>query len=85
MLVKQGALKPGERPAGYEVALDYNGLPFELVPLGIAQFKGPARFQLLSVNEAEYSKNPCRRYVTRRGSRWELANNGLNLLDLLAN
>jgi hypothetical protein len=63
--------------------LDFNGLPFELIPRSAAQIKGPAKYQLLSVNEAEYTKNPCRRYVTRQGTRWELANNGLNLLDLL--
>jgi peptidoglycan LD-endopeptidase LytH len=85
MLVKQGVLGQGERPAGYEIALDFNGLPFELIPRGAASFKSAAKFQLLSVNEAEYTKNPCRRLVTRQGSRWELANNGLSLLDLLTN
>jgi peptidoglycan LD-endopeptidase LytH len=85
MLVKQDALPRGEPAAGYEIALDYNGLPFELIPRAAAQIKGPAKYQLLSVNEAEYAKNPCRRYVTRQGSHWVLAHNGLNLLDLLTN
>jgi len=85
MLVKPGVLTKGERVAGYEIALDFNGLPFELIPRSAAQIKGPAKFQLISVNEAEYTKNPCRRYVTRQGSHWELANNGVNLLDLLTN
>jgi murein DD-endopeptidase MepM/ murein hydrolase activator NlpD len=83
MLVKQGALAPGEQVAGYEIALDFNGLPFELIPRPATQFKGPAKYQLLSVNEAEYTKNPCRRLVARQGSRWELAGNGMNLLELL--
>jgi murein DD-endopeptidase MepM/ murein hydrolase activator NlpD len=85
MLIKQGAVNKGEQIAGYEIALDFNGLPFELIPRTAAQFKGSAKFQLLSVNEAEYAKNPCRRYVARQGTRWELAANGLNLLDLLTN
>jgi peptidoglycan LD-endopeptidase LytH len=85
MLVKQGVLGQGERVAGYEIALDYNGLPFELIPRTAAQIKGAAKYQLLSVNEAEYTKNPCRRYVTRQGTHWELAGNGLSLLDLLTN
>jgi peptidoglycan LD-endopeptidase LytH len=83
MLVKQGTLGNGAKDAGYEVALDFNGLPFELVPRTAAQCKGPAKYQLISVNEAEYTKNPCRRLVTRQGTHWELAHNGLNLLDLL--
>jgi murein DD-endopeptidase MepM/ murein hydrolase activator NlpD len=85
MLVKQSALGLGERVAGYEIALDFNGLPFELIPRAAGSFKGAAKYQLLSVNEAEYTKNPCRRLVTRQGSRWQLANNGLSLLDLLTN
>jgi len=85
MLVKQGVLGKGEKAAGYEMALDFNGLPFELIPRTAAQCKGPVKFQLISVNDAEYTKNPCRRLVTRQGKGWELAKNGLNLLDLLTN
>jgi len=83
MLIKPGALAQGERIAGYEMALDFNGLPFELIPRAAGSFKGFAKYQLLSVNEAEYTKNPCRRLVTRQGSHWELAGKGLSLLDLL--
>ena len=85
MLIKPAALGQGEKAAGYEMALDFNGLPFELIPRAAAHFKGPAKFQLISVNEAEYTKNPCRRLVARQGHGWELAKNGLSLLDLLTN
>jgi murein DD-endopeptidase MepM/ murein hydrolase activator NlpD len=83
MLVKPGALPKGEPVAGYEIALDFNGLPFELIPRGAAEIKGAAKYRLLSVNEAEYAKNPCRRLCAREGGHWELANNGLNLLEML--
>jgi peptidoglycan LD-endopeptidase LytH len=83
MLVKNDPGLAGERIAGYEMAFDYNGLPFELIPRTASQIKGSARYQLLSVNEAEETKNPCRRLVTRVGRSWQLANNGLSLLDLL--
>jgi murein DD-endopeptidase MepM/ murein hydrolase activator NlpD len=82
MLVKH-TTNPTAPIAGYDIALDYNGLPFELVPLTAAEMKGPGRYQLLSVNDAEYAKNPARRLVKRRGSGWELAPNGMSLLDLL--
>lgn len=83
MLVKQdAAISPG-RIAGYEIAFDFNGLPFELVPLTAAQMKGSGKYTLLSVNETEYARNPCRKLVTHQGKRWQLSNNGLNLLDLL--
>lgn len=83
MLVKNGGLGPHEPIAGYEMALDYNGLPFELIPRAASQFKGAGRYQLVSVNAAEYAKNPCRRLVSRQGARWELGNYGISLLDLL--
>jgi murein DD-endopeptidase MepM/ murein hydrolase activator NlpD len=83
MLVKNGALGPRDAIAGYEIALDFNGLPFELIPRAASQIKGAARFQLISVNSGEYAKNPCRRLVTRQGVHWQLGNNGISLLDLL--
>ena len=76
--VKQGIV-------GYEIALNFNGVPFELIPRSAAEIKsqGKSRFTLLSVNEAEYAKNPGRRLVSRIGSRWQLASHGAELLDLL--
>ena len=74
---------PRERIAGYEMALDFNGLPIELIPRAASQMKGTAKYQLLSVHEDEYTKNPCRRLVTRQGKHWQLGGSGVSLLDLL--
>jgi peptidoglycan LD-endopeptidase LytH len=83
MLVKSVPAVPQGQIAGYEVALDFNGLPFELIPRSASQMKGAAKYQLLSVNEAEYAKNHCRKLVTCLGGHWQLAGNGISLLDLL--
>lgn len=83
MLVRDDPALPPGQIAGYEVAFDFNGLPFDLIPRPASQFKGTARYQLLSVNEAEYTKNPCRRLVTRRGAHFQLGREGIDLLDLL--
>ena len=69
--------------ARYEIALNFNGVAFELILRAASEIKGNAKFQLLSVNEAEHNKSPARRLVAKRGSGWELAPHGLNLLDLL--
>jgi murein DD-endopeptidase MepM/ murein hydrolase activator NlpD len=82
-LVRSNPRAQKEGIAGYELALNFNGVAFELVPRAASEIKGRARFQLLSVNEAEYHRNPARRLVAQRGNRWELASHGLNLLDLL--
>ncbi len=82
-LVRPNPVAQKEGAAGYELALDFNGVAFELIPRAASEIKGKAKFQLLSVNEAEYKRNPCRKLVSKRGSRWELATAGVNLLELL--
>jgi peptidoglycan LD-endopeptidase LytH len=72
-----------EGVAGYEIALDFNVLPFELIPRAPSEIKGGGKFQLLSVNDAEEQKNPARRLVVKRGSQWTLGPHGLEELDLL--
>ncbi|PYI85525.1 MAG: hypothetical protein DME26_10780 [Verrucomicrobia bacterium] len=82
-LVRSNPRAEKEGVAGYEIALNFNALAFELVPRAASEIKGKAKFQLLSVNQAEQQRNPCRRLVTKRGARWELTSRGLNALELL--
>lgn len=82
-LVRANPQAQQEGVAGYEIALNFNGIPKELIPRATSELKGKEKFQLLSVNEAEAKKNPCRRLVTQRGSRWELAPRGIKALELL--
>jgi murein DD-endopeptidase MepM/ murein hydrolase activator NlpD len=72
-----------EGVAGYEITLNYNGVAFALMPRAASEIPGQARFQLLSVNEAEARANPCRHLVVRRGSRWQLTDSGIRELELL--
>jgi murein DD-endopeptidase MepM/ murein hydrolase activator NlpD len=74
-----------EGVAGYEVALNYNGVAFALLPRAASEIKGTAKFQLLSVNEQEYRAHPCRKLVVQRGGHWQLADHGLRDLELLVN
>ena len=69
--------------AGYEIALNYNGVAFALIPRAESEIKSHAKYQLLSVNEAEERANPCRHLVVKHGSHWQLTNEGLRELDLL--
>jgi peptidoglycan LD-endopeptidase LytH len=82
-LVRAKPAAQSEGIAGYEIALNFNGIPIELTPRGASQIKGKATFQVLSVNETEQQRNPCRRLVTKRGTRWELGPRGIKLLELL--
>ena len=82
-LVLKNPLAEKEGVAGYEVALNFNGVPFALMPRAASEIKGGAKFKLLSVNEAEERANHCRKLVVKRGDRWELGNEGLRELELL--
>ena len=83
MLVLKNPVAEKQGVAGYEIALNFNGVAFALMPRAESEIKSRAKFQLLSVNEAEEKSNPCRHLVVQRNGRWELANEGLRELGLL--
>ncbi len=72
-----------EGVAGYEIALNYNGVPFALMPRAASEIKGATKVQLLSVNEAEYHAHPCRRLVIQHGSKWQLTEKGRREIEML--
>lgn len=82
-LIQPNPIAKSEGVAGYEIALNYCGVPFEVIPRAASEIKGKAKYELLSANEAEYHKNPCRRLITQKGDKWQLAPRGIQLLDLL--
>ena len=83
MLILKNPAAEKEGVAGYEIALNYNGVAFALMPRAASEIKGKAKFQLLSVNEDEEAAHHCRKLVAQRGGRWQLTNNGLREVDLL--
>jgi murein DD-endopeptidase MepM/ murein hydrolase activator NlpD len=88
-LVRPNPRTEREGVAGYEIALTFNGLPFELIPRAAAELPAARvapqapKFQLLSVNEAEARRNPCSKLIAPRGGRWELTWRGQQRLELL--
>jgi peptidoglycan LD-endopeptidase LytH len=83
LLVRRNPIADRAGAAAYEISLNYNGVPFELIPRAASEIGSGPRYQLLHVDEAEQSANPCRNLVTRKSGRWELAPAGNRLLDLL--
>ncbi len=83
MFVKPNPVAQKEGVAGYELSLNFNGVPMEVIPRAASEIKTKSKFQLLSVNAPERQKHPCRKIVMQRGSKFELGNNGLHLLGLL--
>lgn len=83
MLVVPNPAAVKEGVAGYEIALNFNATPFQLMPLPASAIKRPEKIQLLSVNAAEARANPCRHLVVQRRGHWELTETGLRELRLL--
>jgi murein DD-endopeptidase MepM/ murein hydrolase activator NlpD len=83
MLVLPNPVAQREGVAGYEIALNYNGVAFALMPRAASEIHGAGRFQLLSVNESEEKSNPCRHLVIRRSGRWQLTDTGTREMELL--
>ena len=83
MLVLRNPTVEKEGVAGYEIALNYNGVAFALMPRAESEIKSRARFQLLSVNATEEKANPCRHLVIQRRGHWELTDRALHELELL--
>jgi peptidoglycan LD-endopeptidase LytH len=83
MLIQKNPTAEKEGVAGYEIALNYNGVAFALMPRAASEIKSPARIQLLSVNGTEQKANPCRHLVVLRRGHWELGNEGLREVELL--
>jgi hypothetical protein len=82
-LSKRNPVAEKQGVAGFELALSYNGLPFEVIPRAASELKGQTKFRLVSVNEAEHDKHPCGRLVVRHGSGWQLTSKAERLLGLL--
>ncbi|MDE3068945.1 MAG: M23 family metallopeptidase [Verrucomicrobiota bacterium] len=83
MLALKNPVAEKQGVVGYEIALNFNGVPFVLMPRAASEIKGRAKFQLLSVNEAEERANPCRHLLVRRRGHWDLSYTGLRELELL--
>jgi peptidoglycan LD-endopeptidase LytH len=83
MLILPNPIAQKEGVAAYEIALNYNGVAFALMPRADSEIHGQGRFQLLSVNEGEEKANPCRKLVVWRGSRWQLTDSAIRELELL--
>jgi peptidoglycan LD-endopeptidase LytH len=82
-LVLRNPIAEKQGVAGYEIALNYNAVPFALMPRAVSEIKGTAKFQLLSVNVPVELANPCRHLVAQSGSHWRLTDKGMEALNML--
>jgi len=82
-LIKRNPVADREGAVGYEISLDFNGAPIEMVPRAPSEVKSNQRIRLISVNSAEAARHRCSRLVVQRAGRWQLANSGELRMELL--
>jgi murein DD-endopeptidase MepM/ murein hydrolase activator NlpD len=82
-LVRPNPVAEKEGVAGYELILNFNGIPFGLIPRANSEIQTQSKTRLLSVNESEYRKNPGKKLIVNKGGRWQLTNQGENLIALI--
>jgi murein DD-endopeptidase MepM/ murein hydrolase activator NlpD len=63
-LIASNAVSQKEGVAGYELVLNYVGVPIRAIPRASSELRNRSKVQLLSVNEAD-RRNPCRKLVKR--------------------
>jgi hypothetical protein len=68
---------------GYDVAFNYNGLPFALIPRSASEVVSREDKQVLWVNEPVQKAYPCRKLISKRSGQWRLTPTGERLIDLL--
>ncbi len=72
-----------EGVAGFELGLNFNGIPVQITPRSARELGAGPALRLLSVNETEWHKHPCARLVVKRGQTWTLTGKGDELVSLL--
>jgi len=82
-LIRRNPVADREGAAAYEIALNYNGVPFQLIPRAPSEIGRGPKYQLVSVNEREEQDHPCRKLIVQTHGRWTLAPAGTHLLDQL--
>ncbi|NBV24671.1 MAG: M23 family metallopeptidase [Proteobacteria bacterium] len=84
-LVRRNPATDKEGVGAYEVVLNFNGIPCQIIPRTAGEAKNySAKYHLLAVNDAEQRKNGCRKFLTSKSGKWELTREALQHLDLLS-
>lgn len=84
-LVRRNPATEKEGVGAYEVVLNFNGVPCQIIPRTPSEVKNyPGKYHLLSVNDEEQKKHGCRKFLTLKSGKWALTPEGTQHLDLLA-
>jgi hypothetical protein len=82
-LIQANPVAAREGVAGYELSMNFNGIPVRIIPRAASELKFTGRVGLLSVNPQIHDAHPCAGIVRHQGNSWALTKHGQDLIDLL--
>jgi murein DD-endopeptidase MepM/ murein hydrolase activator NlpD len=82
-LIVRNPVAEREGVAGYELVLNFLGIPFQVIPRAASELLSKAPVYLVSVNAAEHRRNPSGKLLTNHGGRWALSRTGEKLISLI--
>ena len=82
-LVRRNPLADREGFAGFEVALNYNGVPYQLIPRATSEIRTISDGSVVSVNTQELAARGCRQLLKKSKFGHELSAKGQRLISLL--
>ncbi len=82
-LILRGDISDPAQIAGYEIAFDYSGLPYQLQPLTQTALEAAPLMEPLGVDEALLSEHRCRKMIVKTGAKWRLTAKGRQHIELL--
>jgi peptidoglycan LD-endopeptidase LytH len=68
---------------GYELVINFAGIPCQLIPRSKQEVKFEAGYKLLRVIESEALSKRCRKLITKERGKWRLTKTGTRFLDIL--
>jgi murein DD-endopeptidase MepM/ murein hydrolase activator NlpD len=82
-LVARNLRAEKEGVAGYEISLNFVGVPYRMMPLTAGELQSKSTVYLVSVNAAERARDRSGKIVTERNGGWALTQAGRDLISLI--
>lgn len=82
-LIKRNTKVESEGISGWEIYLDFNGVPYTMIPRAASEISTNQKYTLIEVNGAEQELNPARHFLKKSGNSWVMTTRLTKYLDQL--
>ena len=82
-LMRRNAVAEKEGVDGYEIVINYAGIPCQLIPRSKNEVEFGKSYTLLKVDDTLARQRRCRKLLQFKGGKWSLSTSGKRFLDML--